>query len=209
MKTSTYSRRSNTVSTVRSRRRLSWRHAGAGTTANPAARAPAPVGHLPLSGCCARALPRRRCRASATRRRSAHSPNSSSHAPAAGRARAPRRRSATGPDADERMSSGSRPVADTSAKRFRPDAEGVPRAERQHPTQRSKQEPVARLEARPASMPAQDRQLVTQHKDLQLLRALTAPEQHNSAQTADTQRRTPTTIPTTTSKGRAADATAT
>jgi hypothetical protein len=60
--------------------------------------------------------------------------------------------------------------------RFRPHAEGMPRAARQHPTERREQQPVAGLEPRPASMPAQHRQLVTQHKDLQLLRALAAPE---------------------------------
>ena len=35
------------------------------------------------------------------------------------------------------------------------------------------------LKPRPVGLPAQDRQLVTQHKDLQLLRPLAAPEQHN------------------------------
>ena len=63
--------------------------------------------------------------------------------------------------------------------RFRPHHECLPRTARQHPTERREQQPVARLEARPVRLPTQDRQRVARHEDLQLFRALAAPEQHD------------------------------
>jgi hypothetical protein len=64
-------------------------------------------------------------------------------------------------------------------KRLRPHQERPPRATRQHPAERRENQPVPRRELRPPRLPPQNRQLVTQHEDLQFLRALAAPEQHD------------------------------
>jgi hypothetical protein len=61
---------------------------------------------------------------------------------------------------------------------LRPHYEGAPRATRKHPAGRRKQQAVALRELRPPDLPPQDRQLVPQDKDLHLLRAIAAPEQH-------------------------------
>jgi hypothetical protein len=45
--------------------------------------------------------------------------------------------------------------------------------------QRCQQEPVTRREPRSPDVPPQDRQLVPQHEELELLRALAACEQHD------------------------------
>jgi hypothetical protein len=42
---------------------------------------------------------------------------------------------------------------------------------RQHPAQRRKQQPVVRLELRPADLPAKSRQLMPEHENLELLRS--------------------------------------
>jgi hypothetical protein len=63
--------------------------------------------------------------------------------------------------------------------RLRPHQERPPRATRQHPAECSQEKPVAWRELRPPHLPPQDRQLMPQHQDLKLLRALTAPEQHD------------------------------
>jgi hypothetical protein len=63
--------------------------------------------------------------------------------------------------------------------RLRPDHERPPRPTRQHPAERSQQQPVIRRELRPPHLPPQDRQLVPQHQDLELLRALATREQHD------------------------------
>jgi hypothetical protein len=49
---------------------------------------------------------------------------------------------------------------------------------RQHPAERRQHEPVARREPRPPYLPTQDRQFMTQRKDLQLLRPIATREQH-------------------------------
>jgi len=93
--------------------------------------------------------------------------------------------------------------------RLGPHHERLPRATRQHAAQPGEQQPVARRVQRPSNLPPQDRQLVPQHKDLELLRALAAPEQnhqleqptHTSTYTNDLAKKT--------SKGPAVDATAT
>jgi hypothetical protein len=53
--------------------------------------------------------------------------------------------------------------------RLRPDQESVPVAAREHPAQRAKQQPVARLELRAADLPAKNRELVPEDKNLQFL----------------------------------------
>src|SRR5439155_23483064 len=56
------------------------------------------------------------------------------------------------------------------------------------PTQRSQEQPVRLSQLRPPPVPAQDRELVPQHKDLQLLRSRRpATEQHQLEQTANDQ----------------------
>ncbi len=140
--------------------------------------APAPAGHLPLSGCCAPGWPRRRCQACATRRRFGRNPSRCSRAPAAPRVRAPRRRSTAGRDAGADTSNEHEPPM-PARERFRPHHECLPRTARQHPTERREQQPVAGLKPRPFRLPAQDQQLMTQHEDLQFLRALAAPEQND------------------------------
>jgi hypothetical protein len=62
--------------------------------------------------------------------------------------------------------------------RFWPHQERLPRAARQHPAERRQEQPIARRELRPPHLPPQNRQLMPQHQDLQLLRAIAAPEQH-------------------------------
>ena len=74
--------------------------------------------------------------------------------------------------------------------RLRPDQEDAPRAARQHPAQRRKQQPVVRLEPRPADLPAQDRQLVPEHENLELLRPITAGRRAPPAPAAGRRRHT-------------------
>jgi hypothetical protein len=50
---------------------------------------------------------------------------------------------------------------------------------RQHPAQRRKQQPVVRLELRPADLPAKNRQLMPEHESLELLRSVTPSEEHH------------------------------
>ena len=50
---------------------------------------------------------------------------------------------------------------------------------RQHPAQRRKQQPVVRLELRPADLPATNRQLMPEHENLELLRSVTPSEVHH------------------------------
>jgi hypothetical protein len=64
-------------------------------------------------------------------------------------------------------------------KRLRPNEEGVPGAARQHATERGQQQPVVYLQSRPARLPAKNRQLVSEHEDLQLLRSITAANEHD------------------------------
>src|SRR5262249_2465203 len=69
----------------------------------------------------------------------------------------------------------SRPAAsDESAmplqQRLRPHQERMPRAPRQHSTQRREEEPIARLEAWLSNLPTKNRQLVAEDENLQLLR---------------------------------------
>jgi hypothetical protein len=92
--------------------------------------------------------------------------------------------------ASDRRSAGTpvrvRPVARNEAampaqQRLRSRQKRPPRTARQHPTERGEHEPVARLEPRPAHLSAQDRQLVSQHEDLEFLRAVAACEQKTSS----------------------------
>ncbi len=53
--------------------------------------------------------------------------------------------------------------------RVRPHEEDVPAAPWQQPTHRGKQQPIVRLEARPTGLSAKNRELVTEHENLQLL----------------------------------------
>jgi hypothetical protein len=55
----------------------------------------------------------------------------------------------------------------------------MPRATRQYPAERRQQETVRRRELRPPRLASQDRQLVAQRKNLQLLRAVAAYEQND------------------------------
>jgi hypothetical protein len=68
--------------------------------------------------------------------------------------------------------------------RLWPHQEDVPRAARQRAAQRGEQQPVMQLEPRLADLPAQDRQFVPEHENLELLLAITAPEQHDQLQQA-------------------------
>jgi hypothetical protein len=60
--------------------------------------------------------------------------------------------------------------------------ESVPRAARQHPAERSQQHSVVRLESRLPSLPAEDRQLVAEHENLQFLRSVAASDEHDQLQ---------------------------
>jgi hypothetical protein len=66
--------------------------------------------------------------------------------------------------------------------RLRPHQESLPAAARQHPAQRRKQQPVVRLEPWPANLPAEDRQLVPKHENLELLVAIAPRHEHNQLQ---------------------------
>ena len=68
--------------------------------------------------------------------------------------------------------------------RLRPHHEDVPAPSRQRLARRRKQEPVVRPESWLADLSAKDRQLVSEHKDLQLLRSVTSPEEHRQLQQA-------------------------
>jgi hypothetical protein len=62
-------------------------------------------------------------------------------------------------------------------KRLRPHSKDVPRPVRQHPAKRREQHPIVKLEARLSHLPAKNRQLVPEHKNLHLLRPLAAPDE--------------------------------
>jgi hypothetical protein len=82
-----------------------------------------------------------------------------------------------------RPSAGDKPPV-PAQQRFGPHQEGMPRAPRQHLTQRRKEEPILWLEPRMANLPTKNRQLVAEDKNLQLLRALTAAEKHDQLKQA-------------------------
>jgi hypothetical protein len=70
--------------------------------------------------------------------------------------------------------------------RLRPDEECSPGISRQQPAERGQQQPVTGREPRPGNLSTQNRQLVTQDENLQLLRTLAPAEQHDELkQTAD------------------------
>jgi len=50
---------------------------------------------------------------------------------------------------------------------------------RKHPAQRRQEHSVVRLEARPPDLAAENRQLVAEHEDLQLLGSIAAAEEHD------------------------------
>ena len=62
--------------------------------------------------------------------------------------------------------------------------EGAPRAARQHPAESRKQYSIVRLEPRPVDLAAEDRPLVAEHKNLQLLRSVAAPDENDQLQHA-------------------------
>jgi hypothetical protein len=68
--------------------------------------------------------------------------------------------------------------------RLRPYQESVPAAPWQDPAQCREHHPVVRLESRPSNLSAKNRQLVPEHENLQLLRPLTTPEEHDQLQQA-------------------------
>jgi len=70
--------------------------------------------------------------------------------------------------------------------RLRPHRERTPGTARQHSAERRQQHSIARLEPRPIDLAAKDRQLVAEHKDLELLRSVSSPEEHDQLEhTAD------------------------
>ena len=80
-----------------------------------------------------------------------------------------------------------RPAASDQApvpaqQRLWPNREPAPGAARRDPAERRQHEPVSRLESRPSDLPAQDRQLVPEHEDLELLRSISTGEQHQQRQ---------------------------
>jgi hypothetical protein len=66
--------------------------------------------------------------------------------------------------------------------RLRAHREHVPGASRQDPAQPREQQPVARREHRPRNLPPQNRELVPQHDDLQVLRDVLPRKQHKQRQ---------------------------
>jgi hypothetical protein len=66
--------------------------------------------------------------------------------------------------------------------RLRPHRELVPAAARHDPAERRYDEPVARLEPGLTHLPTEDRQLVPQHENLELLRTIPANEQQQKRQ---------------------------
>jgi hypothetical protein len=58
---------------------------------------------------------------------------------------------------------------------LRPHHEGLPRAPRQHSAERRQEQAVALAELRPLHLPPQDRELMPQQQDLEFLRAIAAP----------------------------------
>jgi hypothetical protein len=66
--------------------------------------------------------------------------------------------------------------------RLRLNHERLPAASRQDPAQRREQQPVVRLESRLTDLPTEDRQLVPEHENLELLRPVTPSEEHDQLQ---------------------------
>jgi hypothetical protein len=107
------------------------------------------------------------------------SPRCCSHARAAGSARGPPvRPAAPRPPVRKGPAAADEPPV-PAQQRIRADAERAPRRAREDAAERGEQQPVALLEPRPVHLPPQDRQLVTQPEDLQLLRTFAAREQHD------------------------------
>jgi hypothetical protein len=147
-----------------------------------AGRGAAPAAGQLCPGCCGPRSPRRRCRACAARPRSADSPSLGSRAPAAGSARAPHSRSAGALVVGVNRSSAERRAGDASAgaslalpgKRSS-CAAAAPGSAPQAAADRE-------VEPRLADLPAKNRQLVAEHENLQLLRPVTAPDEHHQLQ---------------------------
>jgi hypothetical protein len=68
--------------------------------------------------------------------------------------------------------------------RLRPHRKRSPRAAGKHPAERRQQHSVVHLEARPPGLAAKDRQLMAQHQNLELLRSILAPEEHEQFEQA-------------------------
>ena len=133
-----------------------------------------------------RASPTPRRRACAVRRQSGDSPNRCSHTPASRSTRAPAHRPAVAPENGARTSNASRQDADASSVSGRATNTHMPRPPRQNPAERAQKQPIARRERRPRQLPTQNRDFVSEHDDLQLLRRVPARTQHNQPeQTAD------------------------
>jgi hypothetical protein len=68
--------------------------------------------------------------------------------------------------------------------RRRSHKEAIPRRPRQQPRQRGQQNPISIVQIRPVDLTAQNSDLVPEHNDLDLLGAITAPEQHHELEDA-------------------------
>jgi hypothetical protein len=68
--------------------------------------------------------------------------------------------------------------------RLAPHREGVPGTARQHPAERSTQQPVLGLEPWSADLAAKDRKLVAERENLQLLGSVAAADEHDQLEQA-------------------------
>jgi hypothetical protein len=62
---------------------------------------------------------------------------------------------------------------------LRLDEERVPVAAWKYPAERGQQQPVVRLQTRASRLPTKNRNLVTEHEDLEFLGSITAAEKHD------------------------------
>ena len=83
--------------------------------------------------------------------------------------------------------------------RLRPHQEHLPRRPRQNPAERAQKHPVARRKRRPRNLPTQNRDFVSEHDDLQLLRRV--PRAHSTTSPSKRQTTRYTSDTNTTSKG--------
>ena len=91
--------------------------------------------------------------------------------------------------------------------RLRSDEERLPSATRQHPAERRQHQPVGGRELWPPRLSPQDRQLMPQNEDLELLRAVAAREQQDEREQPTKRRHTRTRRALAASEGGIAEAT--
>ena len=133
----------------------------------------------PAAGSSRRYWPRSGLRVRRVRRGFGGSPSPGSPAPAAGSARGSPGQLLACPAAARICPTPRDQRAVPTTDRFGPDEDAAPPVARQQPGERGQEDSISRPAVRPSNLPAQHRELVTQEKDLNLVRGLRPATQHD------------------------------